>query len=185
MISKLREISFYEVAKWFCTNITMQKVAKLFIQNHTEAFESFDAFRLLLFSESFTDEDILAYGHRRYRRVQALSEHFWCRWKKEYLATLQARHKWRKTRPCVAVGDLVLIRAKNVPRNSWSPGRVSSVHKGHDGLVRTVSLVIPPLPGSSKNRFVDRATRDLVLLVPASSHQCKNYIQPSMDSYFP
>ena len=122
--------------------------------------------------ETFTEEDILAYGPRRYRRVQALSEHFWHRWSKEYLVTLNARHKWRKVHPCVSVGDLVLVKTKNVPRNSWQTGRVSAVHEGLDGLVRSVSLILPPLPGGTKTRSTDRAITDLVLLLPSSSHKC-------------
>ena len=123
--------------------------------------------------ESFTEEDILAYGPRRYKRVQALAEHFWQRWSKEYLSTLNTRHKWKKIHPCICQGDLVLIRNKNAPRNSWNTGRVSSVNKGRDGLVRSVSLTIPPLPGSLKTRTIDRAISDLVLLLPASSHKCE------------
>ena len=124
--------------------------------------------------ETFTEEDILAYGQRRYKRVQALSEHFWQRWSREYLVSLNARHKWKKVKPCISKGDLVLVRAKNVPRNSWKTGRVSSVTKGSDELVRSVSLIIPPLPGSSQTRTVERAISDLVLLVPSSSHQCED-----------
>ena len=124
--------------------------------------------------ESFSEEDIMAYGPRRYRRVQALSQHFWQRWESEYLSTLQARHKWKRTRPCIAAGDLVLVRSKNSPRNTWCTGRVSSVRRGHDDLVRTVSLIIPPLPGSSKTRIIERAISDLVLLLPAPSHYCED-----------
>ena len=121
--------------------------------------------------ETFSEKDILAYGPRRYRRVQALSESFWRRWSEEYLSTLYARHKWRKVRPCINEGDLVLIRTKNAPRNSWNPGRVSSVRVSSDGLVRSVSLIIPPLAGSTATRTIERAISDLVLLLPASSRQ--------------
>ena len=114
----------------------------------------------------------MAYGLRRYRRVQALSEHFWKRWSKEYLITLNARHKWKKVRPCICVGDLVLVKSKDAPRNMWKTGRVSSVRKGQGGLVRSVTLIITPLPGSTKTRTIDRAICDLVLLVRAPSHQC-------------
>ena len=120
--------------------------------------------------EQFTEEDILSYGPRRYRRVKALSEHFWQRWKSEYLHSLQLRHKWKKARPCVSEGDFVLIKTKNVLRNRWTTGRVSSVKPSADGLVRSVSLVIPPLPGSDKTRTIQRAIADLVMLLPSQSH---------------
>ena len=124
--------------------------------------------------ETFSEDDLLAYGRLRYRRVQALAEHFWQRWQREYLTTLNARHKWKRIRPCITEGDLVLVRTKNSPRNTWNTGRVSSVRRSQDGLARSVSLTIPPLPGGSKTRSIDRAITDLVLLMPSNSHQCRD-----------
>ena len=41
----------------------------------------------------------------------------------------------------VAIGDVVLIH-DNVPRNQWKIRIVTDLHKGKDGLVRSVSLRI-------------------------------------------
>ena len=116
--------------------------------------------------EIFTEKDILAYGPRRYRRVQALSEEFWRRWKNEYLQELQRRSKWRKAKPSLKKGDLVLVRNKNVSRNKWNPGKITSVKLSKDERVRSATLIIPPLPGSNKNRTTEKVAADLVLLMP-------------------
>ena len=119
---------------------------------------------------NITEDDALAYGPRRYRRAQYYSEQFWHRWRKEYLHTLNLRHKWRVVKPCISEGDIVLIREKNVPRNQWPMGRVITTTRSNDGLVRKVTLTICPLPGKTKNRSIVRGITDLVLLIPAQSH---------------
>ena len=124
--------------------------------------------------DTFSEQDALAYGQLRYRRVQHYSEMFWQRWRKEYLHTLQLRHKWKTVTPCVSVDDIVLIRDKNLPRNLWPMGRVTSTDPSRDGLVRKVSLCIAPLPGKSQNRTIIRGITDLVLLIPSRSHGCSN-----------
>ena len=122
--------------------------------------------------ESYSESDILQYGAKRYRRVQYLSCQFWSRWRKEYLQTLHQRHKWQTIKPCVTVGDIVLIRDKQIPRNQWPLGVVDSVNYSEDDLVRSVRVRQTPLPNSSKPRFKDRAISDIVLLIPAKDHPC-------------
>ena len=50
--------------------------------------------------------------------------------------------KWTKIKRNFAPGDLVMLRDKNIVRNSWPLGRVSSVKKSADGLVRSLDVVI-------------------------------------------
>ena len=52
--------------------------------------------------ESFSENDILAYCPRRYRKVQYMCDQFWHRWRSEYLHTLTARHKWKTRIPCIS-----------------------------------------------------------------------------------
>ncbi|XP_056017085.1 uncharacterized protein LOC130053697 [Ostrea edulis] len=73
-----------------------------------------------------------------WRRVQALSDAFWARWRKEYLTTLQKRRKWNDDRRNFSPGDVVLIRVKNVHRNQWPLGVVTHVFPSTDNLVRKV-----------------------------------------------
>ena len=122
----------------------------------------------------FTEDDILAYGKQRYRRVQYLTSEFWRQWRNEYIFTLNKRHKWKSIKPCITKGDVVLIRDKNAPRNQWPTGQVQSVKLSDDNLVRSVTINIPPLHEGAKLRTVDRPITDLVLLVPSVNHHCLN-----------
>ena len=36
------------------------------------------------------------YSRKRWKRVQLLANQLWCRWRKEYLPTLQSHSKWTK-----------------------------------------------------------------------------------------
>jgi len=68
---------------------------------------------------------------------------FWTRWQKVYLTSLREYKTYQKkasNKTAVAIGDVVLIH-DNVPRNQWKiVGVVTALHKGKDGLVRSVSL---------------------------------------------
>ena len=69
--------------------------------------------------DSFTEKDLMAYGTRRWRRTQYLADEFFKRWRTYYLQDLQQRNKWHKRKDQVNVGDVVIVRDKNLPRNSW------------------------------------------------------------------
>ena len=122
--------------------------------------------------ERFTSNDILSYGTRRWRRCQVLAEEFWRRWKNEYIQQLQTRHKWKTVKPCPAIGDIVLVKEKNSPRNRWPIAKICSVKCSDDGQVRSVTLKLPPLQGSSALRSVSKCIQDLVLIYPHSQHGC-------------
>ena len=122
--------------------------------------------------EEFSDKDLLRYGKLRYRRVQFLAHQFWNRWREEYLHTLTARHKWKARKPCAAVGDVVLLRDKQAARNDWPMGRISEVKVSQDGLVRSVTVELPPRKSGAR-RYLTRPISELVLLVPSESHKCK------------
>ena len=86
---------------------------------------------------NFVKQDIY---RRRWRQVQYLADLFWTRWVKEYLPLLQERHKWTDRGRNVKVGDIVLVKHENTPRNRWPIGLVKAVYPGDDGLVRSVQL---------------------------------------------
>ncbi|XP_062704582.1 uncharacterized protein LOC134286899 [Aedes albopictus] len=75
----------------------------------------------------------------RYQRVQQLAGHFWSRWHKEYLATLQIRYRWTEALDNLAVGSIVVLKEEKIPPLKWPLGRVVSVHPGSDGR-----LILPP-----------------------------------------
>ena len=71
-------------------------------------------------------------------------EHFWRRWKTEYLLELRETHKkgHRTTGEIIRENDIVLISEENVKRNEWRRGRVSKLLRGRDGRVRGAELVV-------------------------------------------
>ncbi|XP_068696916.1 uncharacterized protein [Montipora foliosa] len=79
---------------------------------------------------SFVKEDL--FSRKKWRQAQILADHFWKRWLKEYILSLQARQKWQKPRRNAEVGDLVLLVDDCLPRSQWRMGR--------DGLVRSVEV---------------------------------------------
>ena len=77
---------------------------------------------------------------QRYLYQQKLLNHFWQRWRGEYLHQLSVRNKWVCEQPALKVGDVVLISEDNVSRGKWPVGRVERLVPGKVGLVRTVTL---------------------------------------------
>ena len=106
---------------------------------------------------NFESNDV--YARRQWRRVQILADEFWRRWKKEFLASLQHRQKWNKIEYNVQVGDLVLIKEENVPRNEWSMGRVLETQADSKGIVRSVKLK------TQNQDSLQRPIHKLVLLI--------------------
>ena len=76
----------------------------------------------------------------RWQLTQRLVQHFWNRWKKEYVLQLQQRTKWKQAKENLTLDDLVLIADDNLPPAKWKLGRVTSVHPGNDGKVRVVTM---------------------------------------------
>ena len=100
---------------------------------------------LLLLRESnnlppgvFIREDV--YSRRRWKQVQYMSNQFWCRWLREYLPSLQERHKWTKSKKNVSIGDLVLLTDYNVPRGQWPKGVIQETYPDKHGMVRKVCV---------------------------------------------
>ncbi|XP_059847806.1 uncharacterized protein LOC132406319 [Hypanus sabinus] len=85
----------------------------------------------------FSDEDLYT---KQWRRVQALANQLWSRWRQKYLPFLQQRQKW--TEPCrnLQVGDLVPLRDKQIARNSWPMARITATFPSGDGHVRKIEL---------------------------------------------
>ena len=77
---------------------------------------------------------------QRYRYQQRVLNHFWQRWLREYLPTLNMRQKWLKEHDPLKVGDVVLMTDDNLPRSKWNIGKIETTFKGKDGIVRTVTV---------------------------------------------
>lgn len=77
----------------------------------------------------------------RYQRTQAMFQHYWRRWHREYLHNLQQAYKWKNCKnPEIYVGWLVVIHDENLPPMRWALGRIIAVHPGTDNVTRVVTL---------------------------------------------
>ena len=128
--------------------------------------------------DEFQREDI--YLVKRWRRVQYLVNQFWLRWRKEFLLSLQRRQKWVNPQRNMQVGDIVLIREDNVPRNCWRTARIDEVYASDDGLVRKVKIVVsdPSLTKEGKRframTILERPIQKFVLLLKSEDASTKN-----------
>ncbi|XP_051803238.1 uncharacterized protein LOC127533647 [Acanthochromis polyacanthus] len=117
----------------------------------------------------FVAEDV--YVRKRWRRVQYLAEQFWSRWRKEYLANITLRQCWHSSKRNVKVGDIVIVKEKEIPRNEWRLGRVLDVCKDEDGLVRKATVQMGSRKCGDKSQqnttssILERPIHKLVVLV--------------------
>ena len=115
------------------------------------------------------------YSRKRWRRIQHLANEFWCRWRKEFLLTLQQRQKWNYPRRNLAINDVVIVKDDNLPRNCWQLARVSRTDVAKDGHVRTVQVVLgdPALSADGRRtkpvRYLERPIQKLILLLPSNA----------------
>jgi len=84
--------------------------------------------------------DISANRLTRWQLIQQCHQSYWKRWSREYLSTLQQRHKWFIPSTNLAVDDMVIVEAPSRPPTEWRLGRVIEVHPGSDNIVRVVSV---------------------------------------------
>ncbi|XP_063375837.1 uncharacterized protein LOC134663402 [Cydia fagiglandana] len=84
------------------------------------------------------DRDLLRRAD--WRKALRLADHFWNRWVKEILPTMQPRQIAENREHDLTVGDLVIIVDQNLPRGTWPRGRVVATFPGRDGVVRVVDV---------------------------------------------
>ena len=77
---------------------------------------------------------------KRWHLCQALVNHFWQRWFKEYLSSLQRVTKWHSPSRNLSVGDVVIICDDNTFPTQWPLARIIKTHPGKDGVVRVVTV---------------------------------------------
>lgn len=107
--------------------------------------------------------------------MQYLSEQFWSRWRKEYLASINLRQQWHVPRRNVQVGDVVIVKDDNIPRNEWKLARVVETRADGDGFVRKVKIQIEQSNLGKKGEritqlsLLERPVKKLVVLVEQNS----------------
>ncbi|XP_038155609.1 uncharacterized protein LOC119792853 [Cyprinodon tularosa] len=100
----------------------------------------------------------------QWKRVQSLADIFWSKWRREYLHTLQLRHKWQDKKQSLKEGDIVLLKDSQAKRNEWPMSIVSKTIPGKDGLVRKVEVTTSH--AGTKKTFSRPVTEVVLLLSP-------------------
>lgn len=78
---------------------------------------------------------------KRFKHLQLIGQHFWARWRKEYLHHLQQRTRWQFDKnPELQIGAMVLLTEDNIPPIYWPLGRIVETYPGKDNIVRVVSV---------------------------------------------
>ena len=78
---------------------------------------------------------------KRWELTTKLYQHFWNRWNKEYLNTLQQRpKKYQTVSHQPKINDVVLLKEDNTPPTFWNIGRIMQIHPGTDNIVRVVTV---------------------------------------------
>ncbi|KAI2646031.1 Glycine--tRNA ligase beta subunit [Labeo rohita] len=85
------------------------------------------------------------------------------------------RQQWHTPRRNVQVGDVVIVKEDNIPRNEWKLARVVETSKDDDGLVRKVKLQMGQSNLGKKGErlaqtsFLERPVQKLVIIVENNS----------------
>ena len=122
-----------------------------------------------------------------FNEYRHLANEFWSRWKKEYLQGLQSRQKWNNQRANIQVGDVVIIKDDNAPRNQWSLGRVEETLASDDDLVRQAKIRLATKWIDRKGRrmaepkFLERPITKLVVLVKNNQEEVSEYTEEGTD----
>ena len=101
------------------------------------------------------------YCKKRWRCVQHITNEFWSRWGKEFLASLETWMKWNETRRNFKVCDIVLLKDEH-SRNQWPMAHVVQTEPDKNGMVHSVIL---KLGNTKSSKTLRRPISKLVLLV--------------------
>ena len=87
----------------------------------------------------------------RIEHTQRLLEHFWKRWKGEYLVGLRDMHRFNITSGGrgrhIALGDIILVHDEAHPRTYWRLGKVEKLIKGCDEQIRAAVVRVASRSG--------------------------------------
>ncbi|XP_057373120.1 uncharacterized protein LOC130693974 [Daphnia carinata] len=113
------------------------------------------------------DVEDLNVTNKQFLQSQAILQHFWDRWLREYVPHLTERRKWQENRPNVAVGDLVLAVEPNTLRGQWPMGKVLGIiPSATDNVVRVVKVKL-----SNHPKPCIRPVAKLCIMVSAKEQQ--------------
>ncbi|XP_028416132.1 uncharacterized protein LOC114539721 [Dendronephthya gigantea] len=78
------------------------------------------------------------YCSKRFRYLCRKKQHFWNRWRKEYLTDLREFHRGNQedSKRVVKKGDVVVVFEDNVRRGNWKTAVVEELIVGRDEMIR-------------------------------------------------
>ena len=118
----------------------------------------------------------------RVRHLNSLLNHFWKRWRTEYLSCLREVHsqlsgKTQGDKCGIATGDVVIVKDEHLPRGQWKLAVVQEVLTGRDGLIRAAVVKVA---GSDRQQSTLR--RPIQLLYPLEIHSNISTVTSSGDT---
>ncbi|XP_071161139.1 uncharacterized protein [Mytilus edulis] len=79
--------------------------------------------------------------HKHLNKQSSLMEHFWNRWKSEYITTLREFHRQTGNNlQTIQVGDVVQVQDDKLPKNRWNIAVVDELITGNDGFTRAAII---------------------------------------------
>jgi len=111
---------------------------------------------------SFDDKDPHSNLSKRFLYLTRTVNHFWSRWRREYIADLRETHRI-KNRKAIEVkpGEVVLIHDENTKRGMCKTGIIEETIVGKDGQIRGAKI---RKMGKGKPEFINRPLQKLVPL---------------------
>lgn len=96
---------------------------------------------------------------KKWRLVQALLNEIWSRWLREWVTELNKRKKWHAQDENLQVGDIVMVIEEDISksRGDFPLARVTEVHTGPDGLVR--SCKVKTADGRTHTRIIQKLAK--------------------------
>ena len=115
---------------------------------------------------------------KRLRYIEELQNHWWERWRVEYLSELTQNHfhtRGRVTRSAnlPKLDDIVLIKDSKIARSQWRIGRVVKLLHAQDGYLRKVEIK-PTVKRKNDKRFSETFFRPIQQVVPLEINQRQN-----------
>ena len=114
---------------------------------------------------NITRDEVISHS----KKTGAAVDHFWKRWKQEYLVDLREHHKMKTKSKNVNVdkGDVVLIHEDGVKRNKWSMAVIEELITGKDGV--TKGATVKKIGKNGKLSILNRPVQKLYPLEISSS----------------
>ena len=101
---------------------------------------------------------------KRMKHLASVLNHFWRRWRSEYLSELRESHRHGTKNAKITnitAGEVIVIHDDSLPRGLWKLGRIQEVFPGADGLPRSALVRV-----ASRGKQHTLLKRPIQLLYP-------------------